>query len=386
MKLNQWKIDLVIMPTKAKSIKYIQSCLVSVSFPETLDGVLNMVKGNKFIADWSTDLELLLNFKNGDPVFWTAPKWMTEGDIIFFYHTKRAKTRTARLLAEALQKFPRKRNLIKLLKRAKATADLYSGKIFGYASVSGATQMFGKQEKHFVSRLFAPLKEVRIFEEPLPQEMFADCVKIGLSTTTPLFKKEFNGIRKLLSKGNEMPSLIQNVSLGDKVFRNINVSNWRSISCRPNTKFIHEGQLRAYLIDFFLNEVKDKGTPLLEECECFRGTRKTGRADYFVKIHGQWIPAEVKLDISKEKNLFDQTAKYMNIDFFSPGKGSHRNRIFKATSEVVCLVLDRFGIYFIGADGEFLKSGFDKPHWRREQFTKDVALKIRKEVKKHTPD
>lgn len=374
------------MTAKAKSIKYVQSCIVSVSFPETLDGVLNMVKGNKSIADWSTDLELLLNFKNSDPIFWTAPKWMTEGDIIFFYHTKRAKVRTANLLAEALQNFPRKRNLIKLLKRAKATADLYSGKIFGCASVSSPAQLFRKQEKHFVSRLFAPLEKVHIFKTPLSQELFADCVRIGLSTITPLFKKEFNGIRKLLSKENGMPSLLQNVSLGDKTFRNINVSNWRSISCRPNTKFIHEGQLRVYLIDFFLNEVKDKSSPLLEECECFRGTRKTGRADYFVKIHGQWIPAEVKLNISKEKNLFTQAAKYMNIDFFSPGKGSHRNRIFKTTSNKVCLVLDRFGIYFIGANGEFIQSGFDKPHWRREQFTKDVALKIRKEVKKQILD
>lgn len=301
------------MAKRAKSVKYIQACIVSVSFPETLDGLLNMVDGNKSKARWSTDLDLLLNFKNGDTMFWTAPKWMTESDIIFFYHTKRAKSRTAKLLAEAQEKYPRRTNLIGLLKRAKETADLYSGKIFGCATVSGATQLFGKQKKHFVSRLFAPLEEVRIFKKPLQHELFTDFVKIGLSTITPLYKKEFTGIRKLLSKESGMPNLLENVVLGDNVFRNVNANNWRSISCLPNTKFIHEAQLRAYLIDFLLAEIKDKGTPLLEECECFRGTRKTGRADYFVKIFGHWIPVEAKLDISKEKNLFSQATKYTNI-------------------------------------------------------------------------
>jgi hypothetical protein len=377
-------IVMAIKSTSKKSISYIQSCITSVSFPDTINGVLTMVERNKPKVSWSTDLDILLNFKNTKPLFWTAPKWLTKGDIIFFYHTKRAKSRTAKLFTEAQQKFPHKRNLIKLLKHAKETADLYSGNIFGCALVSSGTQLFDKQEKHFISRLFAPLEKVHIFEKPLHQELFADCVKIGLNTITPLYKKEFNGIRKLLSKQNKIPNFLQNTALGDNVFKNINASNWRSISCIPNIEFIHEAQLRAYLLDFFLNEIKDKGSPILEECECFCGDRNTGRVDYFIKIFGQWIPVEAKLNISKERDIFAQTAKYTNINVFSPRKGSYRNKVFVVNPIPLCLVFDQLGIYLISKTGKFINSGFNIPNWKREQYTKRVGFKIREEVKKIT--
>jgi hypothetical protein len=343
---------------------------------------MGMVKRNKSKANWSTDLDILFNFKNNDdPIFWTAPKWLTEGDIIFFYHTKGAKTRTNKLLTEAQEKLPSKKNLTNLLRRAKYTADLYSGSIFACALVSGSTQIFEKQKKHFISRLFAPLKEVHIFENPLPQELFADCVKIGLNTITPLYQREFTGIKRHLGKQNKIPQFLQNAKLGDKSFRNINANNWHSISSIPQTKFSHEGQLRNYLIDFFLKELKDKGTALLEECECFRAKRNTGRADYFVKILGQWIPVEVKLNISREKKLLAQVAKYINIDSFSPKKGAYRNKTFSVAQVPLCLILDQLGIYFISQNGTFIGSSFEDPFWKREQFTKNTILEIREAIR-----
>lgn len=368
------------MATKAKSSRYVQSCITTVSFPETIDGVLNMVKENSFIANWSTDLDVLLNSKRKESLFWTAPKWLTEGDIIFFYNTKRARLLTAGLLEEARENFRSKRKLVALLKRAKEAANLYAGNIFACASVSGDTKLFEKQNKHFASRLFAPLKEVFIFEKPLHQELFAHYLKIGRSTVTPLFKKEFNGIRKLLTQENQLPEFLRNAVLGDQVFRNINLNNWRSISCSHDTKFVHESQLRSYLIDFLLNELKDKGTPLLEECECFRGSKKTGRVDYFVKIFGQWIPVEAKLDISKERNLFSQTAKYLNINSFVPHKGTHRYENFEVSSVPLCLVFDQSGLYFISRNNRFINSEIGNPRQKREKLTRDATSRIREEI------
>jgi hypothetical protein len=364
-----------------KIARYIQSCITTVSFPESIDDVLAMVERNKAKAKWISDLDILFNFKDGESVFWTAPKWLTKDDIMFFYHTKRAKLRTTKLLAEAEQNFPHKINLIKLLKRAKETADLYSGSIFACALVSGETKLLEKQEQHFISSLFAPLRTVHIFDRPLHQEVFADCVKIGLSTITPLYKKEFNGIRRLLSKQNQIPNFLQNAALGDNTFKNINANSWRLVSCLPNTEFIHEAQLRAYLLDFFLSEIKDKGSAVLEECECFYEDRITGRADYFIKIFGQWIPVEAKLDITREKNLFVQTAKYTKITSFSPSKGSYRNKTFTVNSIPVCLLLDKSGMYLISNKGKFINGDFKKPFWKREEFTKVSAVQIREEVK-----
>lgn len=363
----------------SNKFKYVQSCITTVSFPETLDGVLNMLKINAPVARWSTDLDILLNPESPMPVFWTAPKWLTAGDVIFFYHAKRAKARTRRVLAETEEKFPRKRSLLKVLRRAKETADRYAGKIFACASVSGATRRFGEQDKHFVSRLYAPAAEIRVFREPLPQEQFNDFVKIGLSTITPLGKRDFGGIKKLLAARSELPPYLERAALGDAVFKNINAKNWRSISCASETKFIHEAQLRSYFADFFLNELKDRGTTVLEECECFRGARNTGRSDYFVKIAGRWIPVEPKLDISREKNLLAQTAKYTNIDYFVPRKGAHRDRIFVAAASP-CLVLDESGVYLVSARGEFVKCRAGRPKWRRERLTADSLPKIRRMI------
>lgn len=342
-----------------------------------------MIAGNKHLMKWATDLDVLLNFEKAQPVFWTAPKWLTEGDVVFFYQTRQAKIRTSRLLAEAQRKFPRKRSLITPLKSAKANADAYAGSVFACASVAGATELFEKQKKHFVSRLFAPLAEVHVFENPLPQERFAEYVRIGRSTITPLFKKEFDGVKRLLSKQNELPNFLSLASFGDKAFRNVNAENWRSIACSPETKFIHESQLRGYLIDFFLSELKDKGTPLLEECECFRGSKKTGRSDYFVKIFGQWIPVEAKLDISREKNLLAQIAKYTNIASFVPRKGAHRDEVFDVASVPLCLVLDRSGLYFVSANNEFVNCEVGKPGWKREKLASASIAKIRDEIRTH---
>lgn len=364
-----------------KNKKYIQSYICSVSFPETVEGVLQMIKGNKSRMPWATDVDILLNFEVDNPIFWTAPKWITEDDVVFFYQTKRALQRAEKLLAEVKINYARKRNLIKSLERARDAAEVYSGKIFACASVAGVTERFSGQNKHFISPHFAPLKEVFVFDEPLPQSTFADHIKIGRSTITPLYKREFGGIKKILSAGNTLPDFLRNAVADNNAFRNVNAKNWLSISCSPTAKFIHEAQLRAYFLDYFLNELKDKGTSVLEECECFRGEKNTGRADYFVKILGQWIPVEAKLNIADEKSILSQVAKYMSIDSFVPKKGIRRNRAFKIEETRICLLVDRLGIYLVSSKNKFIKCSFRKPVWKREELTTETAGEIRAALK-----
>lgn len=340
-----------------------------------------MVEGNESKTNWATDIETLLNFKDGDSLFWTAPKWITEDDIVFFYQTRRALQRTEKLFAEAKSKRPRSRNLIKLLERARLIAESYAGKIFACGSVAGAIERLPKRDKRFISPHFAPLKAVYVFGEPLPQELFADYVKIGRSTITPLYKREFNGIKKLLSAPNALPGFLQNAAAGGDGFKDVTAKNWISISCSPNAKFIHEAQLRSYFLDYFLNELKDKGTSVLEECECFRVGKNTGRADYFVKVFGRWIPVEAKLSVSDEKSVLSQVAKYTNVDSFVPKKGIPRNRTFKIEETRICLLVDRVGIYFISSRNKFIKCSFRKPVWKREELTRKTTGEMREAVK-----
>lgn len=365
----------------AKTRRRIQSYICSVSFPDTIQAVLNMVEGNKPKTNWATDIDTLLTFKDGDSLFWTAPKWITQDDIVFFYQTRRALQRTERLFAEAKSKYPRRRNLINLLERARLIAESYAGKIFACASVAGATERLQRRNKHFISPHFAPLKEIFVFDEPLAQDAFADYVKIGRSTITPLYKREFGGIKKLLSARNGLPDFLQKAVAGEDSFKYVNAKNWISISCSPDAKFVHEAQLRAYFLDYFLNELKDKGTSVLEECECFRSGKNTGRADYFVKVFGQWFPVEAKLSIADEKGVLSQLAKYTNVDSFVPKKGIRRNRTFKIEETRICLLIDRLGIYFVSSRNKFIKCSFRKPVWKREALTEETIGEMREALK-----
>ena len=368
------------LKTRKANSRYVQSYICSVSFPETVEGVLQMVKGNKLRAAWATDVDTLLNFNDGDSIFWTAPKWITENDVVVFYQTRRALQRTERLLAIAKADYPRKRRLINLLERARRIAEFYSGKIFACASVAGATERLAGLKKHFISPHFAPLKEVYIFDEPLSQDAFADYVKIGRSTITPLYKREFVGVKTLLSARKALPDFLRDAVAGGDGFKDVNSKNWISISCAPDARFIHEAQLRAYFLDYFLNELKDKSSSVLEECECFRGAKNTGRADYFVRVFGQWIPVEAKLNIAGESGVLSQVAKYTNVDSFVPKKGVRRERVFKISKSLICLLVDKFGIYFVSSRNKFIKCSFRNPVWKREELAERTPDEMREAI------
>ncbi len=165
-------------------------------------------------------------------------------------------------------------------------------------------------------------------------------------------------------------------------FRDVTQENWPLISCNENTGFIDEAQIRAYLLDFLLNEVKDKRTPLLEECNCYR-ERQKGRpkiADYFMKVHGHWIPVEAKLNILAERNVLGQVAQYINIKNFRPTKGIHKGKEFNATGSTICLIVNQSGIY-VTSDGEFSACLPGKPIWKREELDHSLVATIRDHIK-----
>lgn len=364
------------------NLDWVQSCITSVSFPETLESVFDMVEKNEYARDWAMDIDVLLNFDPDEGTAWTAPKWMTQGDILFFYHTKKAKQRISKLLKEAKSQYRLGSDIIRLLERAADYSSLYSGAIFGCSSVSGATEYYKKQLGHFDSRCFAPLGQVHIFDYPLSSDRFADFVKIGQNTTTPLYKRQFEGIKQLLSEQNTLPEYLQNSRFGDTSFRNVDQDNWPLISCGKNTRFIHEAQIRAYLLDFLLAELKDKGTLVLEECQCFRDRQRTGIADYFLKVHSNWIPIEAKLNILSEKDVLSQVAKYAQVHSFIPtvGTHTHRGKIYNVTGLSICLIVDQSGVYIV-SDGNFLDCFPGSPIWSREELNHSTVSTIRDRIR-----
>jgi hypothetical protein len=244
--------------------------------------------------------------------FVDGPRWMTEGDILFFYHTKNAKPKIQKLLKEAraeeealrvstrgkliarLRASLRRHELdraaqrVRTLEHAAELSEKYSGTIFACAEISGPAEYFEEEPaRHFSSRSFALLGKVHTFANLLPDREFTAYIKVGQNTpSTPLYEREFEGLKRQLSERNTLPGFVKRARIGAESFRDVTQENWPSISCSSDARFINEAQLRAYLLDFLLEDLKDPSTPLLRECRCYRGGAETGLADYFVKVGG----------------------------------------------------------------------------------------------------
>ena len=360
----------------------VQSSITSVSFPDDLESVLAMVEKHSD-EDWIADMDVLFNFDIIAPqgTFWTAPRWMTQNDILFFYHTKRAKLRASKLLKQAKNILGIDVEFIELLERAKNFAEKYSGTIFACSPVSGASEYFAKEpEYHFDSRTFAPINQVHIFENPVSSDNFANLIKIGQNTLTPIYRREFDSLKLLLSQQNNLPNFLKNAIFGEMTFHKVNAENWHTISCKSETRFISESQFREYLLDYLLEELKDERTPILKECQCYRKDQKTGIADYFVKINGNWIPVEAKLNILSEKDLFGQLEKYILVDSFSPTIGNNREKLHQTSASPLCIVADQAGIYIFWKNG-FSECDFGIPIWKREELNHSIAPIIRDKLK-----
>lgn len=360
--------------------RMVQSSITSVGFPETLDEVFDMLEKNSYAGDWLSDMDTLLRFDPAAGTVWTAPKWMTEGDVLFFYHTKRGALRTAKLRNEAVRLFPRDSNIVRFLDRAAELSKKYGGKIFACAAVTGTTEYYAKESEHFDSRFFAPLGDVHVFARPLSSDDFKDFVKISQNTLTPLYAKQFDGIKRLLARGNELPAFLRGTAGGELSFRNVGRETWTELSCRPDARFIHEAQLRSYLLDFMLEELKDRGTALLEECLCVRAGVKTGFADYFVRLHGRWVPVEAKLNVLAERDLLGQVAKYVGIHSFTPTLGANRGKVYAADDHPLCLVADQSGVYVV-KDGAYVWCAPGRPAWPREGMTHETVAEMRARLK-----
>ena len=341
--------------------------------------------------DWVTDLDILLHFPSSHIVTWIAPKWLTADDLLFFYHTKSARGLIKNVLAEALTMRLQSRTtatpynteeiemLTTILERVDKLSQIWTGKIFAVGEVSGRPQRALDENKHFKGTIYAPLASIVVFERPVSSDEFKPFLKIGQNTITPVYGNQFSELKKLLSKQNKIPTILESAVPGDLSFRDVNKNNWIDISCRAEARFINEAQLRAYLLDYLLHEIKDSRSPIYAECNCYRNNERTGIADYFIRLNNKWIPVEAKLNVLAEQDLRSQLVKYTHLDSFYPTLGSSIGDSYPVDDESRCLVFDQSGIY-LTYDGEFENCSIDKPLIRRADIKQLGMAKFREQV------
>jgi hypothetical protein len=227
--------------------KSVQSAVTSVSFPKTLEDLRKM--GKKWLGivgrDWVTDLDILLHFPSGHTVPWIAPKWLTAGDLLFFYHTKSARGLIKSVLAEALAMKLQSRTdatpynteeigiLMTILDRVDQLSQIWTGKIFAVGEVSGRPQRAFDENKHFKGTIYAPLTSIVVFERPVSSDEFKSFLKIGQNTITPVYGNQFNELKKLLSERNKIPTILESAVPGDLSFRDVNKEGFRTANGKP---------------------------------------------------------------------------------------------------------------------------------------------------------
>ncbi|MFC1994309.1 hypothetical protein ACFLVI_03495 [Chloroflexota bacterium] len=341
--------------------------------------------------DWITDLDILFQFPSSGAITWIAPKWLTAGDLLFFYHTKSARGLIKNVLAEACQMRQQSHvtttpyqtkeieTLITILERVDMLSKIWTGKIFAVGEVSDRPQRAFDENKHFKGTIYAPLASVVVFERPISSDEFKTFLRIGQNTITPIYGNQFSQLKELLAEHNKLPSVLTSAVPGDLSFRDVNKDNWADISCRKDARFINEAQLRAYLLDYLLREIKDSKTPIYSECNCYRHNERTGIADYFIRFNNKWVPIEAKLNVLAEQDLRSQLEKYIHIDSFSPTLGSSIGGRYPMDDESCCLVFDQSGMY-ITHNGEFINCSSDKPLIRREDIKPSSIAQLREQV------
>jgi hypothetical protein len=75
----------------------VQSAISTMSFPQSF---ANNQDALEKVEVWLADFDTLFNSTSSDedPIYWTAPRWMTRGDILFFYLSKSSKDNVRKLV------------------------------------------------------------------------------------------------------------------------------------------------------------------------------------------------------------------------------------------------------------------------------------------------
>lgn len=391
---------------------FVQACISTIGFPQSVDDFFDMIwwrldefEDPGFALHMDVIIQQAERTANGEfdadattIEAWTAPKWFTQGDIMFLYHSVRA-TKWSRMIAHRLRgmqskiirrrtgarAMSRKQRLHEwsdqIISRAIQQADAYGGSIFACGRCSGPIEREPVGDSYWKGAFYAPLNGLTVFARPLPLKSFEHLARITQTTITPLFRDGFSCIVESLSRENELPAYLSAARIGEESLREISAQNWRRINAECVVAFVTESQLREYFIDYLLNELKDAGTQVLKECACFRGGGHTGFADYFVMISGRWIPVEAKLNVLSELAIDDQLKQYLHLTAIKPTVAPNKGLTLPVASHAFCLVVDTHGIY-LTSDGEWVGCTAGKPRiGRRDLPTLDVAV-LRDEISK----
>lgn len=298
-------------------MNYVQAYISNISFPDSLDEVYNYAH--------FFNMEMLLMGDEGEyedrKTSWTAPKWCKKGDIVFFMHSKTANRKISKLKNELLRNRECYSNstfwtIMNAMIRAKKIHDIYGGKIFAIGKISGnpAYEKMSNENLHWRSNIYAPIDDIFLLENPIDISEFSVELEVSRqSSITPVFGEKFTFIKNLIVKKNSIVEnyFIDSIAEPMPLYR-LNDDNWLEIVNYHRRDFFLEAQFRAFYVDRFLKVLGDTKA-FYRECGCKKENKSKTFVDNVIKMNGKYLPVEIKLSVSTEKDINSQLSSYCNL-------------------------------------------------------------------------
>lgn len=356
--------------------KLVQSCITTLTFPETIDELKAVFHKHD---DLMTDIDLILNENKNEVYGWSAAQWMSTNDILFFYFGKTARQKFLRVKNEA-SKLRKKTYLKYLLEREEVFEQLY-GSIFACSLVTDSDSLLSDDDYDnytFESRFFAPVTKITRFTKPLYKSSFSTYIQISPGgTITPLDQFSLNELKYALAQNNNIPDYLNSAEFNNQGLKSINKQNWIKIIKSPTTLFVRVQQLRKYFTDYIVKALKDSDIRLCNNCQFYDDNGYSGFADYVIQVNGKWVSVIVRLALNKNLDILEEQIKDLTNQhyFLDPKSKEQFIELAKKDSRVI-VIIDSKGIYIV-KDTAFVDCSIDSPRWQREDLSLQLISEIR---------
>ena len=337
-------------------MKDVQAFITNISFPKTMDEFLYFLEDN-----FHFNVDDVLNEKYLE---WTAPRWCKINDIVFFMHSKTAISAITKLRTEYLNTKNNYTNEQQLLienglNHAIDNYKKYGGKIYAIGKVVNRTiyDNFYRDEieLHWRGRIYAPISDIIILKEPIDISEFNDFIFISRqSAITGVFGKEFEKLKEIILNKNKTKKYFEDSISTVLPIKEINRTNWMSISGKYRREFFLESQFRSYYTDYLLEKLTDK--KVYKECPCKTKNKPDFFVDNIIIVNNKPILVEIKLNINNEKDLLGQMEKYCNCDSIIIGDKSFPMGEF---INKYAIIIDTDGIYIFDNKQKNIKSVYN---------------------------
>ena len=343
--------------TAVVNLTNVQAFINNISFPKTLEELEYFIyEHGCFNVE-----DVLCN----DMVTWTTPKWAKVGDIVFFMHSKTAKSTITKLRTQInKEKYSYTEEVIsdfhEWIERGLSLYEKYGGKIFAIARVVGVPtfdeDMQNNDVLHWGSRIYANINDIVVLDKPIDISEFNEFIFVSRqSAITPVFGKEFEHLKCIIKSKNIVPNYLMTSTSTSVPLAKFDQNNWLELSKNYRRSFMLELQFRTFYVDYFLKILGDQKT-IYRECRCIKKGIYDSFVDNIILFNGKYLPVEVKLNIYAQNDIIEQVGKYCQVEKFI--LDSKRNKIINVDNlwYNYCVVIDTENVYVYNHTSRELKN------------------------------